>query len=93
MSDQNAPAMDYPEHERTYDTFIHFSKIGTIAVLNILICLIMFAFGGGAAFFFGWVMLLAAAVAAGVGMALGETGWVPPAAGFGLSVLLAIVTV
>ncbi|GGB32462.1 hypothetical protein GCM10011316_00690 [Roseibium aquae] len=93
MSEQNAPAMDYQEHERTYEGFINFSKIGTIAVLNVVLCLIMFAFGGGAAFFFGWVMLLAATVAAGIGMALGESGWIPPAAVFGLTVLIAIVTV
>ena len=49
MSDETAPAMDYDSHEQTYEGFINFSKIGTIAVLTIVVCLIMFAFGGTAA--------------------------------------------
>ncbi len=49
MSDETAPAMDYDAHEQTYEGFINFSKIGTIAVLTIVVCLIMFAFGGTAA--------------------------------------------
>lgn len=93
MSDETAPAMDYAEHERTYEAFINFSKIGVVAILNIVLCLILFAFGGSAAFFFGWVMLIATLAASGIGMALGESGWIPPTAVFVLTVLISIVTV
>ncbi len=93
MSDNSAPAMDYDSHERTYEGFINFSKIGTIAVLNIVLCLILFGFGGTAATVFGWIMLIATIVATAIGMALGEKGWIPSAAVFVLTGLLAIVTV
>ncbi|EAV45718.1 MULTISPECIES: aa3-type cytochrome c oxidase subunit IV [Roseibium] len=93
MSDETAPAMDYDSHEQTYEGFINFSKIGTIAVLTIVVCLIMFAFGGTAATVFGWLMLIATLVATAVGMALGSSGWIPPAAVFVLSGILAILTV
>jgi hypothetical protein len=85
--------MDYDAHEQTYEGFINFSKIGTIAVLTIVVCLIMFAFGGTAAAVFGWLMLIATLVATAVGMALGSSGWIPPAGVFVLSGILAILTV
>jgi|GEM_PF-1375986 len=93
MSNETAPVMDYVSHERTYEGFINFSKVGTIAVLNIVLCLILFAFGGTAAFVFGWLMLLATVVASGVGLALGASGWIPPAAVFVLTGVLCILTV
>ncbi|AMN55647.1 6-deoxyerythronolide-B synthase [Roseibium algicola] len=85
--------MDYDAHEQTYEGFINFSKIGTIAVLTIVVCLIMFAFGGTAATVFGWLLLIATLIATAVGMALGASGWIPPAAVFVLSGILAILTV
>jgi hypothetical protein len=93
MSDDNAPAMDYDAHEQTYEGFINFSKVGTIAVLNIVLCLILFAFGGTAATVFGWLMLIATIVAAAIGLALGASGWIPSAAVFVLTGVLAILTV
>jgi aa3 type cytochrome c oxidase subunit IV len=93
MSDENAPAMDYEAHERTYEGFINFSKVGTIAVLNIVLCLILFGFGGTAATVFGWLMLIATLVASSIGLALGAKGWIPPAVVFVLTGILAILTV
>jgi hypothetical protein len=93
MSDNSAPAMDYEMHEATYEGFINFSKVGVVAVLNIVLCLILFAFGGTAATIFGWIMLIATLVAGAVGLALGAKGWVPSAVVFGLTVVLAILTV
>lgn len=93
MSDQTAPAMDYAEHERTYEGFINFSKIGVVAVLNVVLCLILFAFGGTAAVVFGWILLIATIVASAIGMALGASGWIPPAGVFVLTVLVSILTV
>ena len=93
MSDNSAPAMDYEMHEATYEGFINFSKVGIVAVLNIVLCLILFAFGGTAATIFGWVMLIATIVAGAIGLALGDRGWVPSAAVFVLTGILAILTV
>lgn len=93
MSDENAPAMDYEAHERTYEGFINFSKVGTIAALNVMLCLIMFGFGGSVATIFGWLMLIATIVASSIGLALGATGWIPPAAVFVVTGILAILTV
>ena len=36
------PAMDYPEHERTYGMFVNLAKYGTIAVIVILIGMAIF---------------------------------------------------
>ncbi|MDN3720817.1 aa3-type cytochrome c oxidase subunit IV [Roseibium salinum] len=85
--------MDYEAHERTYEGFINFSKVGTIAALNVMLCLIMFGFGGSVATIFGWLMLIATIVASSIGLALGATGWIPPAAVFVVTGLLAILTV
>lgn len=93
MSNDSAPAMDYEAHESTYDGFINFSKIGTVAVLNIVLCLILFAFGGTLATVFGWLMLIATLVATGIGFALGAKGWIPSAVVFVLTGILAILTV
>lgn len=93
MSDENAPAMDYDAHEQTYEGFINFSKVGTIAVLNIVLCLILFAFGGTTAVVFGWLMLIATMVASAIGMALGASGWIPPAVVFVLTGVLAVLLV
>jgi len=93
MSDNTAPAMDYAEHERTYEGFINFSKVGTIAVLTIVVCLIMFAFGGTAATIFGWLMLIAMVISSAIGLAMGASGWIPPTVIFVLTGVLAILTV
>ncbi len=93
MSNENPPAMDYDSHESTYAGFINVSKLGTIAVLNIVLCLILFAFGGTMATVFGWVMLVATLVAVAIGFALGDSGWKPSAAVFVLTGLVAILTV
>lgn len=93
MSDENAPAMDYESHERTYEGFINFSKVGTIAALNVMLCLILFSFGGAVATVFGWLMLVATIVSSAIGLALGGTGWIPPALVFVLTGVLAVLTV
>jgi hypothetical protein len=93
MSNTSSSSMDYAEHERTYEGFINASKIGTISVLSVVLTLLMFAFGGTAALVLGWIMLVANLVSVGVGMALGEKGWIPPAAVFALTGILAVLTV
>ncbi len=93
MSNETAPAMDYDAHESTYEGFINFSKVGTVAVLNIVLCLILFAFGGTTAVVFGWLMLLATLIASGIGLALGASGWIPPTVVFVLTGILCILLV
>lgn len=42
MSEEVKNAMDYPEHESTYDLFIALSKYGTVAVIVILVLMAIF---------------------------------------------------
>jgi hypothetical protein len=42
MSDKTENAMDYPEHESTYELFIAMSKYGSIAVIVILVLMAFF---------------------------------------------------
>lgn len=42
MSEETKNAMDYPEHESTYDLFIALSKYGSIAVIAILVLMAIF---------------------------------------------------
>ncbi|MFN4126325.1 aa3-type cytochrome c oxidase subunit IV [Pannonibacter indicus] len=93
MSNSTSSSMDYAEHERTYEGFVNAARIGTISVLSIVVTLLMFAFGGTAALVLGWIMLIANLVTVGIGFALGERGWIPPAAVFVLTCILAILTV
>jgi hypothetical protein len=41
-SNAQGTAMDYPEHERTYDRFVTFVKWGTIAVCAIVVGMAIF---------------------------------------------------
>ncbi|WP_029059443.1 aa3-type cytochrome c oxidase subunit IV [Stappia stellulata] len=92
MSDQTTPAMDYDEHERTYAGFLNFSKVGTVALINVMICLLLLTFGGGAAAFFGTVLMIATLIAAGIGLFAGANGWIPSAVITLISSLLAVIT-
>lgn len=89
MSDETPP-MDYPEHDRTYAGFIDFTKLGIIATINIMVLLCLFAFGGGAGVVSGWILLVLALIASGVGMVMGSGRWIPSAVVLALSVLAAI---
>lgn len=92
MSEKPATSMDFEEHQKTYDGFIQFSKISIIAIFNILVCLILFTWGGGAGTFFGTILMIATLIAAAVGLFGGDRGWIPSAVVFGLCVLAWIVT-
>ncbi|WP_349358266.1 aa3-type cytochrome c oxidase subunit IV [Stappia sp.] len=92
MSDQSLPSMDYAEHERTYAGFINVSKIGIVAAINVMLCLILFAFGGGAGGFFGAVLLFLTILVGGIGLFMGERGWIPSTGVTVLAGLVAILT-
>ncbi|MXN65310.1 aa3-type cytochrome c oxidase subunit IV [Stappia sp. GBMRC 2046] len=92
MADNNANTMEFEAHRATYEGFVNIGKISAIALLNVLLCLIMFTFGGTAGTIFGWIMVFALLIAAAVGIALGARGWIPGAAVFVMTVVLSILT-
>ncbi len=70
------PAMDYAEHERTYKGFIHFSEVGTVAIIAIVAAL---AVGGTKhAWFTAAMGTILALVTAGIGLAAPSIGWRAP---------------
>ncbi len=92
MSEASAPAMDYAEHERTYAGFISFAQIGTIALLNIMLCLALITFGGGIGAFLGSVFTVLTLVAVAMGAVIKGKSWVPSAVVFVVSGLFLIMT-
>ena len=93
MTENNAPAMDYAEHEKTYAGFVAFTKVGVIACINVVLCLLIFGLGSGYSNLAGTVALLATIIAAVVGLFAGKKGWVPSAVVFVIAGVLAILTV
>ncbi len=39
---EHASGMDYPEHERTYNGFVHLATYGTIVVVGIVVLMAIF---------------------------------------------------
>ncbi len=93
MAENSVPSMDYAEHERTYAGFIAFSKLGVVTVLNFMLCLLVFGFGGAWASVIGTVGVLASLVACAIGLFLGQNGWKPAAAVFVVFGLLTVLSV
>ncbi|MFN3670934.1 MAG: aa3-type cytochrome c oxidase subunit IV [Bosea sp. (in: a-proteobacteria)] len=79
------PQMDYAEHERTYEGFIHFAEVGTVACLAIVTALAV----GGSAHAWGTAILgtLLTLIASVVGIASRSIGWRAPAVPFVLLLL------
>jgi small-conductance mechanosensitive channel len=71
MADSNGgdgahPAMDYAEHERTYEGFLRFAMIGTIWCITIVVGL---AIGGpGQSWGWGSFLIFLSTVAAAIGV-------------------------
>ena len=91
ISTQRDSAMDYAEHERTYERFIELTTVGTLHALTIVVALAMFGFGGGAGFWMGALTILLALAAAAVSIA--RKSWRPAALVLALAVVLAILSV
>ena len=89
-SASDIPQMDYREHERTYQGFIHFSEVGTAACLAIVAALAV----GGTKHAWGIAIIgtLLTLVATGVGIASKSIGWRAPAVPLAL-MLLALLLV
>ncbi len=92
MSDQDTPAMDYPEHERTYEGFLKLSKITTLALGSIIWSLVMFGFGGGFGTFLGAVTLVAVTIAVAIGIASSGEGYMPSLVVFVISILFVMAS-
>ena len=62
--------MDYAEHEKTYEGFISLAKVSTVATINTLLALVLYAYGDGAGFWLGTLMLFLAMIAAAIGIGM-----------------------
>ena len=92
--DNKASNADFDQHNSTYEGFIRFSVIGTVAVLNLVLCLMLHTFGDG--FFVKWLVgvggIFATLVATGLGIAVKSASWRPNGivfVGLGLMAILA----
>ena len=54
---ETGAAMDYPEHEKTYDLFIAGAKYGTLFCVALMIAM-AFGFFGGGGFFSATILLV-----------------------------------
>ncbi|AMJ61272.1 aa3-type cytochrome c oxidase subunit IV [Bosea sp. PAMC 26642] len=83
------PQMDYAEHERTYQGFIHFAEVGTVACLAIVAVLAV----GGTKHAWGVALIgtLLTLITAGVGLASKSIGWKAPAVPFVLMMLALVL--
>lgn len=70
------PKMDYPEHERTYNGFVHFAEVATVACIAIVLALAVGNKGAWGTAIFGTLLTL---VATGVGIASPRLSWRAPA--------------
>lgn len=82
------PAMDYPEHERTYSGFVHMAEVGTVACVAIVAALAV----GGTKHAWGTALIgtLLSVIGTGVGIAAPSIGWRAPLVALVL-MLLALV--
>ena len=92
--DNKAGTQNFDHHNSTYEGFIRFSVIGTVAVLNFVLCLMLHTFGDG--FFVKWLAgvggIFATLVATGIGIAVKSASWRPNGiifVGLGLLAILA----
>lgn len=92
MSEQTPPAMDYAEHERTYEGFLKLSKISSIAIGSILWALLTFTFGGGLGMFLGTVSIIAVVIGLVVSLFSKGDGVIPSGIVFGMCLLFFLVS-
>ena len=72
----DTPAMDYPEHERTYTGVVHFAEVATVASLAIVAALAV----GGTKHAWGTALIgtLLAVIGTGIGIAAPSISWRAP---------------
>ena len=93
MSQAGNPEMDYNAHQETYDRFISLIKVSVVAILNILVALILFAFGGTWSAWSGTLIIVLAIVAGVIGLFAGPKGYIPSVIVFVMGLGLVVLTV
>ncbi|WNJ91847.1 aa3-type cytochrome c oxidase subunit IV [Bosea sp. 685] len=83
------PQMDYAEHERTYQGFMHFAEVGTVACLAIVAALAV----GGTKHAWGIALIgtLLTLVGTAVGIASKSLAWKAPAVPFVLMMVALVL--
>jgi hypothetical protein len=85
--------MDYREHDTTYERFLTLTKLTIIGTFNIMVALVLFAFGSaGTGFWLGLLLLLMALATAGFGL-VGSGSVKPSVAVFIIGVLFVVLSV
>lgn len=84
--------MDYEAHERSYAGFLALAQVTMLATLNILLALVLFAFGNAWGFLLGAILLVLAFIAAAVSLA-GRSAWKPSAVVFAIGAVLIALSV
>ncbi len=83
------PEMDGPAHESTYNAFTHFTAVGAVFVISIVVAL---AVGGTKG---GWMsaiaMIVLAHIATGVGLFSASLSWRPGAVVLGILLLMLLL--
>lgn len=93
MSDASHPAMDYDAHKEMYERFNSITKIVVGAVANILVALVLFAFGGALSNWTGALIVILLVITSFIGLFAGPRGWIPLAFVFVLGLALVVLTV
>jgi hypothetical protein len=84
-------AMDYAEHERTYERFVELTTVSAIHVATLLLALVMFGFGDNVGFWLGFLTIVLAVVAAAFSIARKSVK--PAAVVLGIAAILALLSV
>ena len=84
---------DYREHDSTYERFLTLTKLTIIGTINIMVALVLFAFGSaGTGFWLGMLLLLMTLATAGFGL-VGSGSVKPSVAVFIIGVLFVVLSV
>ena len=90
MADEPAPHSHYSDHLETYQTILNISKILVVAVATILVCLIVFSYGGTFGSVVGTILVILSIATSLGGLAARQGGWIAPGVVFILSGLAAL---
>jgi len=85
--------MDYEAHKETYEGFLSLVKVSVMAILNIMVALVLFAFGGSWSTWTGTIMVVLLIITGSIGLFAGPRGWIPSALVLALGVVFVILTV
>lgn len=92
MADGSSKAMDYNDHENTYEGFIKFSTIAAAVVLTWIACLAAIAFGGTAGSVLGTILIILSFGGAVMGAVSKKSAITAPGIVLVLSLLVLAIT-